>query len=134
MKKNLLCTLAVTCLLALLSSGLSAQNVINGVYQGSPTSFMILPTNPGPNDWVVPRYGSGYDATTNGIVGLTTTTNGSGYHSHAFVVKRNDGGSEEECSTCYSLFGNYNNHLNIMAPAWDGSGGFVDTVIQLGDR
>ncbi len=134
MKKNLLCTFAVTCLLALLSSGLSAQNVINGVYQGSPTSFMILPTNPGPNDWVVPRYGSGYDATTNGIVGLTTTTNGSGYHSHAFVVKRNDGGSEEECSTCYSLFGNYNNHLNIMAPAWDGSGGFVDTVIQLGDR
>lgn len=139
MKKNLLCTLAVTCLLTLFSSGLSAQNVINGVYQGSPTSFMYLPTNPGPNDWVVPKYAtastySQIEATTPGVSGLTTNTDGSGYHSHAFVVRQANGGSGVDCSTCYQMAGNYNNFLNVMAPAWDGSGGFVDTVIQLGDR
>ena len=109
---------------------LSAQN---NVHQGSPSSFMYLQGQP----WVEARYGttSGGTTTTNsGVNQLTTTTDGSGNHSHAFVVRLPNGQSGTDCAACYGFGSNYNNHVNVMAPAWDGLGGYVDTVIQIGDR
>ena len=102
------------------------------VHQGSPTSFMYLQGQP----WVQPKYGSNYNtAGTDGVDGLTTTTDGSGEHSHAFVKKLPSGQSAEECSACYGYTGNYSFHQNIMPPSWDGTpNSFVDTVIQLGAR
>ena len=107
----------------------------NNVHQGSPTSFMYLQGQ----SWVEPRYGTGTGssggttAPNSGVQGLTTTTDGSGQHSHAFVTRLPNGGSGTDCAACY-VSGNNNYHLNVLAPSWDGSGGFVDTVIQIGDR
>ena len=102
----------------------------NNVHQGSPSSFMYLQGQP----WVETKYGTTWNQAANTCTqGLTTTTDGSGYHSHAFVKALN-GNSALECSSCFGYGTNYSFHANIMAPAWDGSGGYVDTVIQMGDR
>ena len=87
--------------------------------------------------WVETHYGTtngGTTAPNTGIQGFTTTTDGSGQHSHAFVKKLPNGDSGTDCAACYGFGNNYNYHVNVMAPAWDGSGGYVDTVIQIGDR
>ena len=114
--------------------GINAIKAQTNVHQGSPASFMYLQGQP----WVEPRYGttSGGTTTTNsGVNQLTTTTDGSGNHSHAFVVRTANGQSGTDCAACYGFGNNYNYHMNVMAPAWDGSpGAFVDTVIQIGDR
>ncbi len=116
--------------------GLSTTHAQTGVYNGSPTSFMHLHDN---LNWVQLKYSTSYTAnpSTNGSVGLTSTTDGSGYHSHAYVTANANGTSGTDCASCFEAVpgsGNYNRNLNIMASAWDGSGGIVDTVIQLGDR
>ena len=104
----------------------------NNVHQGSPSSFMYLQGQP----WVEAHYGTtngGTTAPSSGIQGFTTTTDGSGYHSHAFVVKQPNGQSGTDCAACFPNANSYG-HVNVLAEAWDGSGGYVDTVIQIGDR
>ena len=118
--------------LVLISFGTMPLFAQNNVHQGSPSSFMFLQGQP----WVEARYGTSSGGTTapnTGVQGLTTTTDGGGSHSHAFVTRSSNGGSGTDCAACYVL-GNNTYHLNVLAPAWDGSGGFVDTVIQIGDR
>ena len=128
MKKNI--TVFYFCLALLMSAAYSLK-AQNNVHQGSPTSFMYLQGQP----WVEAKYGTTYNSAPNtGVQGLTTTTDGSGCHTHAFVKKLPNGSSANECSACYGFGTNYNYHVNVMAPAWDGSNGYVDTVIQIGDR
>ncbi len=113
----------------------------NTVHEGSPASFMHLHDYT-TNQWVQPKYhpSQGYGIpNTTGIIGMTTTGDGSGYHTHAYVTSDIfvDGDdtislSASECAACYIQNGTV--RQDIMAPAWDGSGGYVDTVIQLGDR
>lgn len=112
-------------------------NAQTGVYNGSPSSFMQLHGNA---NWVQPMYttsaGSPH-ASTNGMQGFTTTHDGSGNHSHAYVTLNANGTSGTNCSACFEATPGsnvYNRHLNVMPQSWDGSGGFVDTVIQIGDR
>lgn len=117
--------------------GTTAIYAQTGVHNGSPNTFMLLHNMP---NWVQAYYttSSGTTEANNaGVQGLTTTTDGSGYHSHAYVVRTASGNSGEDCSACYEQVpgsGNYNRHLQTLASAWDGSGGYVDTVIQIGDR
>lgn len=116
---------------ALFMSAAPSLTAQNNVHQGSPTSFMFLQGQP----WVEAKYGTTWNAvSSSGVQGLTTTTDGSGYHTHAFVTRLANGGSGTDCAACYGYGTTYNFFVNVMAPAWDGSGGYVDTVIQVGDR
>ena len=109
----------------------------NNVHQGSPSSFMFIPGgNIASNSWVQAKYNtSGYQAPNSvGVEGTVATTfDGSGNHSHAFVKRNTNGSSQTECTTCYPS-PSYNQFRPILAPKWDGSPGYEDTVIQLGCR
>ena len=112
-----------------------AQNVVNGVYQGSPTTFMKLPQNyQAATDWVKPTYGSSYNNPTasTGIYGWNTTN-----HSHAFVTWNGVGNPPTDCAACYQMGSQYP-HLFKLPLAWDtpdytdGQMHYEDTVIQVG--
>lgn len=134
-RQNLLNLLAFVSMLAAIHAA-SAQNVVNGVLQGSPRSFMYLPQNPNPTtDWVKPTYGSSYSNPTasTGISGSNTTN-----HSHAFITRAANGSIPTDCAACELAFGNQYDHLYKLPLAWDspnytdGLLHFEDTVIQVG--
>lgn len=134
----------------LLSFGLvSAQQVVNGVYQGSPTSFMYLtPQTGNPNNtqwsasWVKPmRYQDGE----NFISGNTSQPNmGSGAtvgpvtvgnFSHRFVITMDSTQSPQNDNCFKGAMGSSTYNMPILASAWNSDrypGTFVDTVMQLG--
>ncbi len=92
--------------------------------------------NIGSNSWVQAKYNtSGYQApNTNGVEGTVVSTyNGSGNHSHAFITRNPNSTTQTECTTCYPS-PSYNQFRPILAPKWDGSPGYEDTVIQMGCR
>ena len=136
MKNKLLTFLWVLMLTSFGTMSLFAQSTI---HQGSPTSFMFIPGNGGnigTNSWVQAKYyTSGYQAPNSvGVEGsVATTFDGSGNHSHAFVKRNPNGSNQTECTTCYPS-PTYNQFRPILAPKWDGSPGYEDTVIQLGCR
>ncbi len=123
------------------------QQVVNGVYQGSPGSFMYLPTTAPAggweNSWVKPkRYADGdnFIATggtaqpnmgTGATLGAVTT----GSYTHRFVVTSDStySPSNDPCFRSDQALG-YNNKP-ILAEAWNTDlypGTFVDSVIQMG--
>lgn len=117
-----------------------AQNVVNGVYQGSPRSFMYLPASPNPSgtgatDWVKPSYGSSYSnpSATMGIYGANTNN-----HSHAFIKRNANGTVPTDCNACYLIGGSNYGYLNTLPLSWntpdfsDGQLHYEDTVIQIG--
>ena len=134
MKNKLLTFLWVLILTSFGTMPLFAQN---NVHQGSPTSFMFIPGgNIASNSWVQAKYNTnGYQAPSSiGVEGTVATTfDGSGNHSHAFIKRNPNGSSQTECTTCYPS-PSYNQFRPILAPKWDGSPGYEDTVIQLGCR
>lgn len=116
------------------------QEVINGVYQGSPTSFMYLPTTPPAggweNSWVKPSYeGSGSGSSFNFINHMGAVT--SGNFSHRFIVRGPDSTNSLPNDFCFRLQTGGNSYVNrpTLAEAWNSDlypGTFVDTVIQMG--
>lgn len=125
----------------LLSFGLvSAQQVVNGVLQGSPRSFMHLPTTAPAggwdNSWVKPSYeGSGTGNTFNWTNHMGADI-GSNF-SHRFVI-RGTSDSTFSPTNDYCFRGQSgSNYYNkpVLAEAWNSDrypGTFVDTVIQMG--
>lgn len=120
----------------LLSFGLvCAQQVVNGVYQGSPTSFMFLtPQTGNPNNtqwsasWVKPKcYSNGNFSS--GTNGATLTGN----FTHRFVVTQDSTYSPDNDNCFRNELTNGN--MPILASAWNSDRypqTFVDTVMQLG--
>lgn len=134
-KQNLLNVLAFVSMVVAIQA-VNAQNVVNGVYQGSPRSFMYLPQNYNQNtDWVKPTYGTSYSNPTNttGIYGYGTEN-----HSHAFITRGANGSIPMDCAACEHIGGNQYDHLAKLPLAWnspnytDGQQHFEDTVIQVG--
>ena len=115
------------------------QQVVNGVYQGSPSSFMYLPTTPPAggweNSWVKPSYeGSGSGNTFN-FTNHMGADLGSNF-SHRFIIRGADSTVSPTNDYCFrgQLGSNYFNKP-ILAEAWNSDlypGTFVDTVIQMG--
>jgi len=116
-----------------------AQNVVNGVLQSSPRSFMYLPTSPNPNgsgatDWVRPSYGTSYSnpSATNGIYGMNSNN-----HSHAFITRLANGNLPTDCNACYPMGSSYG-YMYTLPLSWntpnytDGLVHYEDTVIQIG--
>ena len=121
------------------------QEVVNGVLQGSPKSFMFLPTEAPTggwdNSWVKPkRYDdAGYFMTSStinmgsgGQLGAITT--GSSY-SHRFIVTA-DSTQSPTNDNCFR-FNQSMDYMNrpILAYAWNSGlypGTYTDTVIQMG--
>lgn len=118
------------------------QEVVNGVLQGSPSTFMILPTSAPAggwnNSWVKPSYessGSGDNFNYTQNMGLRPSSN----YSHRFVTSSSIYQSPDNddcfrnCQNSGSAFNQY-----IMAPSWysDTSARltYVDTVIQMGKQ
>ena len=115
------------------------QQVVNGVYQGSPSSFMYLPTTPPAggwdNSWVKPSYeGSGSGSTFN-FTNHMGADMGSNF-SHRFIIRGADSTVSPTNDYCFrgQLGSNYFNKP-ILAGAWNSDlypGTYVDTVIQMG--
>ncbi|MBO6052021.1 MAG: PKD domain-containing protein [Bacteroidales bacterium] len=115
------------------------QQVVNGVYQGSPSSFMYLPTTPPTggweNSWVKPSYeGSGSGSTFNftNHMGADLGNN----FSHRFIIRGADSTVSPTNDYCFrgQLGSNFFNKP-ILAEAWNSDlypGTYVDTVIQMG--
>lgn len=133
--KKLLCLLSFV----LFFTMVMGQQVINGVYQGSPTSFMFLPTTPPAggweNSWVKPSYeGSGSGSIFNFTNHMGADT--SGNYTHRFIVRGSDPTVSPADDDCFrqqigGVFSNY----PVLAGAWNSGqypGTFVDTVIQMG--
>ena len=130
---------------ACIASLAMGQEVVNGVLQGSPKSFMFLPTSaPGgnwDNSWVKPkRYEDAHDFMTSSTISmgsgaqLGAITSGSSY-SHRFVVTA-DSTQSPQNDACFR-FNQSQNYQNrpILAEAWNTElypGTFTDTVIQMG--
>lgn len=122
-----------------LVSMVMGQQVINGVYQGSPTSFMYLPTTAPAggwdNSWVKPSYeGSGSGSTFN-FTNHMGADMGSNF-SHRFIVRGADSTVSPTNDYCFrgQAGSNYYNKP-MLAEAWNSDvfpGTFVDTVIQMG--
>ena len=115
------------------------QQVIDGVYQGSPTSFMYLPSTPPAggwgNSWIKPSYeGIGTGSTFNftNHMGVDTSEN----FSHRFVVRGSDPTVSPTDDDCFrQLIGCSFFNYPVLAGAWNSGlypGTFVDTVIQMG--
>lgn len=125
------------------------QQVVNGVYQGSPSSFMYLPSNPPAggweNSWVKPkRYADGDNFIATGgtaqpnmgsgaTMGAVTT--GTTNYTHRFVVTSDSTISPQNdpCFRSVQALGYQNKP--ILAEAWNTDlypGTFVDSVIQMG--
>lgn len=111
------------------------QHVVNGVYQGSPTSFMYLTPQTGStstswnNSWVKPSYGDDYNDYTH-HQGVSTSS----YPSHRFVLRQNDAQGLPN-DPCFRNCTGQDYVRPRMAEAWNSdefSGTFEDTVIQLG--
>lgn len=125
----------------LTSSWLMGQEVVNGVLQGSPTSFMYLPTTAPTggwnNSWVKPsaEVTGSYSSTFNYTEHMGAITNPNDF-THRFIVRGADPGDSPDNDPCYRGFVNsafYNKP--IMAEAWNSDiffGTYVDTVIQMG--
>ncbi len=133
--KRILCLMVLVLTLNLAMG----QEVVNGVLQGSPRSFMFLPTNPPTggwdNSWVKPSYeGSGSGSTFNftNHMGADLGNN----FSHRFIVRGAD--SSYSPTNDYCFRGQVNtNYYNkpVLAEAWNSDrypGTYVDTVIQMG--
>jgi len=111
-----------------------AQPVVNGVLQGSPSTFMLLPQNPTNNDWVKPAYGSGYSnpGGTQGIYGWGSTN-----YSHKFITRNANGTIPTDCAACFQSGSTYI-HPEKLPLSWDtpnftdGQLHYEDTVIQIG--
>ena len=137
MRKLLL--LIVFCVSILMAA--IGQQVIDGVYQGSPTSFMYLPTEPPAggweNSWVKPSYeGSGSGSVFNftNHMGVDTGEN----YTHRFIIRGADPTVSPEDDYCFRhrVGGQYYNNP-VLAEAWNSgqyAGTFVDTVIQMGKK
>lgn len=123
----------------LLSFGLvSAQQVVNGVYQGSPTSFMYLtPQTGNPNNtqwsasWVKPSYDP------NDITNFTAQMGVSGgtYPSHRFKIYDPNNPQSLNNDNCFRQCSGVSFNRPIMAESWNTDlypGTYVDTVIQMG--
>lgn len=123
----------------LLSFGLvSAQQVVNGVYQGSPTSFMFLtPQTGNPNNtqwsasWVKPSYDP------NDITNFTAQMGVSGgtYPSHRFKIYDPNNPQSLNNDNCFRQCSGVSFNRPIMAESWNSDlypGTYVDTVIQMG--
>jgi hypothetical protein len=144
--------IALVLVLVLVMGMAMGQQVVNGVYQGSPSSFMYLTPQTGGtstnwNDsWVKPkRYSDGDDFITpystnqpnmgsNATMGAVTT--GATSFSHRFVVSNNmlDGHSNDPCFRQTQAL-NYQQRPT-MASSWNSDlyndSRYVDTVIQMG--
>lgn len=125
----------------LTSSWLMGQEVVNGVLQGSPTSFMYLPTTAPAggwnNSWVKPsaEVTESYSSTFNFTEHMGAITNPNNF-THRFVVRGSDPTSSPQDDYCFRgrLGTNFYNKP-VLAEAWDSDlhpGTFVDTVIQMG--
>ena len=122
-------------------------------HQGSPRTFMILPTTSSAvqQSWVRPSYGSSYSTYGNngadndanfqhaggGTAGVSSssTTN----YSHKMITWSGTGAVPEDCVACYGT--NYSSHLAVFPLAWNSNeypsnSGFhyEDTVIQVGSK
>lgn len=108
------------------------QQVINGVYQGSPTSFMYLPTSVTNNSWVKPSRAE--DGNFNSQVTQGAVTSGSSY-THRFVYTTDSmvSPANDPCFRTVSA-GGYSN-MPLLGKAWNSDlypNTFVDSVIQMG--
>lgn len=120
---------------------LNAQNVVNGVLQGSPRTFMKLPQSyNAATDWVKPSYGNSYSnpTTTTGVLNLYNGTPPQSHnHSHAFITRNANGSIPTDCAACFQS-GNTYIHPYKMPLSWntpdftDGQMHYEDTVIQVG--
>ena len=122
-------------LLSICITGLAmGQQVVNGVFQGSPTSFMFLTPQTGGtstswNDsWVKPSYagdGSGSTFNYTQYPGIRPAND----FSHRFILSSSPDQCFRSCAAGNAYF------RPIMAEAWDSDlhpGTYVDTVIQMG--
>lgn len=123
----------------LLSFGLvSAQQVVNGVYQGSPTSFMYLTPqtgNPNNNQWSASWVKPSYDPTD--ITNFTAQMGVSGgtYPSHRFKIYDSNNPQSLNNDNCFRQCSGVSFNRPIMAESWNSDlypGTYVDTVIQMG--
>lgn len=126
--------------MSLMMGVVMGQTVVNGVLQGSPKSFMFLPSTPPTggwdNSWVKPSYeGSGSGSTFN-FTNHMGADLGSNF-SHRFIVRgTSDSTFSPTNDYCFRIqSGNNYNNKPILAEAWNTDrypGTFVDTVIQMG--
>ncbi len=131
----------IFCLMfSLLALGVvSGQQVVNGVLQGSPSSFMHLPTTAPAggwdNSWVKPSYeGSGSGSTFNWTNHMGADM-GSNF-THRFIIGTADSTYSPTNDYCFrGQMGNNQYNKPILAEAWNSDrypGTYVDTVIQMG--
>lgn len=128
--KKIICLLIGICLTATAMG----QEVIDGVYQGSPKSFMYLPTTPPggnwSNSWVKPkRYDNG-----NFSGGSDGAWLGA-YYTHRFIVTQDSTVSPADDNCFKWMSGTVTYNMPILANAWNSDlypGTYVDTVIQMG--
>jgi hypothetical protein len=119
------------------------QQVVNGVLQGSPRSFMYLTPQTGSsssswNDsWVKPSYSNtseSYSSTFNYTQNMGIRPNSSNF-SHRFVVTPDSTVSPANDACFRNCQNTPAFNMPIMADAWNSdqySGTYVDTVIQMG--
>lgn len=134
-KKSIVSLVLIFLCISAISNVLMAQNVVNGVMQGSPRTFMKLPQSyNSTTDWAKPSYGSSYSNPTasTGVTGWGTDN-----HSHAFITRNANGTIPTDCAACYQSGSTYI-HLEKMPLSWntpdftDGQMHYEDTVIQVG--
>ena len=128
-------------MVSLLVMGLAlGQQVVNGVFQGSPSSFMFLTPqtgNPNNNQWSASWVKPSYETSTHGYGEFTNAcyTENMGirpnptYFSHRFVTSTSPDYCFRSCQSGNSF------NRPIMAEAWDSDirpGAYADTVIQMG--
>jgi len=124
-------------MVSMLTLGMAmGQQVVNGVLQGSPRSFMYLTPQTGSssnswNDsWVKPKtYNNGNFS--GGSVGATTTGN----FSHRFITTQDSTVSPANDNCFKRTFDNTTYNMPILPSAWNSDrypGTYVDTVIQMG--
>ncbi|MBO4654820.1 MAG: hypothetical protein J5644_04685 [Bacteroidales bacterium] len=113
------------------------QQVINGVYQGSPPTFMLLPTSPigggsnWNNSWVKPGR-----ANTGAYSSITRGVTLSGDFTHRFITT-NDSTQSPRTNPCFRVLQGASSYGNKaeLAPSWNSDkypGTYVDSIIQMG--
>ena len=116
------------------------QEVVNGVLQGSPKSFMFLTPQTGDtstswNDsWVKPSFESGSGGSSFNYTQIMGVRQGT-YPSHQFIVTMDSTVAQNNDNCFRSCATGMSYNRPVMAEAWDSDlhpGTYVDTVIQMG--
>ena len=150
MKKRILFLLAFSFALCFCAQ---SQPVVNGVMQGSPKTFMVLPTTSAevnsPTMWVRPSYGNNYNTYGNneadndanythaggGTVGVFMGS-GTNNYSHAMLTWNGIGDVPTDCNSC--VVSSTTNYLPVFPFSWNssellqGTIQYEDSVVRVG--